>query len=107
MELKALAKLYTEPSEDPSLSPVHKYYLRGVIVSKYLTYVCRRPEPELIDMGLDDKSSLSPDQWWKIHWPASVLRAAVEVSAIEHRRTFSVVTNYLSEMHRRRGPSHR
>ena len=74
-QLRQLSKLYTEPSSDPDAPELHKYTLRGVSTSKSTFYVCRRSEPDLIDMEMD-----APDQWWKIDYdPTGYNRVAVQV----------------------------
>lgn len=77
--LRELSKLYTEPSDDPSEPTLHRYTLRGVSTTKNTTYVCRRAEPDLIDMGLDEDSKPKEDQWWRIEYPTSGARPTVEV----------------------------
>lgn len=69
-ELRNLSKLYTEPSDDPSAPKLRKYSLRGVSTKKDTMYICRRAEPDLIDMDLDSENSepKNLDQWWKIHY---------------------------------------
>lgn len=81
-ELRQLSKLYTEPSDDPSEPKLHAYSLRGVSISKSTMYICRRAEPDLIDMDLDDDGrKASGDQWWRIHYtPIGSSPVTVEVS---------------------------
>jgi hypothetical protein len=45
-------------------------------------YICRRAEPDLIDMDLDDDGrKASGDQWWRIHYtPIGSSPVTVEVS---------------------------
>ncbi|PMD43684.1 hypothetical protein L207DRAFT_510194 [Hyaloscypha variabilis F] len=69
-ELRKLSKLYTAPSVNPFDPKLHPYSLRGVSVSKSTMYICRRAEPDLIDMDLDGDAEKAPkgDQWWRIHY---------------------------------------
>jgi hypothetical protein len=61
--------MFTEPSEDVSVSPTHKYSLRGVSTDRFVTYIRRQSEPDLIDMDLDaEESRILEDQWWKIEY---------------------------------------
>jgi hypothetical protein len=70
--LRQISKLYTEPSLEPTEPPTHKYTLRGVSTTKNTTYVRRKAEIDLIDMGLeDDGSSPNGDQWWRIDYSSS------------------------------------
>jgi hypothetical protein len=80
-ELKSLSKLYTEPSSDPNAPKLHKYTLRGVSTNKQTMYICRRAEPDLIDMDLDgDGTKTEGDQWWRIHYaPVGTSPVTVEV----------------------------
>jgi hypothetical protein len=81
-ELRELSKLYTEPSNDPSEPKLHAYSLRGVSTNKSTMYICRRAEPDLIDMDLDgDSNKVKGDQWWRIHYaPIGSSPVTVEVS---------------------------
>jgi hypothetical protein len=70
--MRKLSKLYTQPSEDPKSPALHKYTLRGVSTTKSTMYICRRAEPDLIDMDLDGNGpKVEGDQWWRIHYAAS------------------------------------
>jgi hypothetical protein len=72
--LRKLSTLYTDPfSEvDPAAPKFHKYTLRGVSTTKSTMYVCRRAEPDLIDIDLDGEAPKSKgDQWWRIHFATS------------------------------------
>ena len=40
-----------------------RYLLRGVATSLDVTYVCKRSEPDLIDLGDSDQPL---DQWWRL-----------------------------------------
>lgn len=81
--LRKLSDLYTTPSTDPAAPKLHKYTLRGVSTTKSTMYVCRRPEPDLIDVHLDDEQPKSNDgQWWRIHFEnSSSTPVTVEVCA--------------------------
>jgi hypothetical protein len=81
-ELRRLSKLYTEPSDDPYEPKLHAYSLRGVSTNKSTFYICRRAEPDLIDMDLDDEGpKVKADQWWRIHYaPIGSSPVTVEVS---------------------------
>lgn len=61
--LKKLNTALTVPDEDPKLSPVHKYTLRGVIASSDVIYMCRRKEREPFAEVDEDL-----DQWFRIAW---------------------------------------
>jgi len=80
--MRQLSKLYTEPSNNPFEPKLHAYSLRGVSISKNTMYVCRRAEPDLIDMDLDgDGENAKSDQWWRIHYaPMGASPVTVEVS---------------------------
>jgi len=68
-ELRALSKLYTQPSDDPDAPALHRYTLRGVSTSKNIMYICRQAEPDLMDMNIDSEDSqASNDQWWRISY---------------------------------------
>ena len=81
-EMQKLSKLYTERSDDPSEPKLHAYSLRGVSISKSTMYICRRAEPDLIDMDLEgDGQKVKDDQWWRIHYaPLGSSPVTVEVS---------------------------
>ena len=81
-EMRKLSKLYTEPSLNPFEPKLHAYSLRGVSISKSTMYICRRAEPDLIDMDLDgDGEKAKGDQWWRIHYaPIGSSPVTVEVS---------------------------
>ncbi|TAQ86641.1 hypothetical protein B7494_g5012 [Chlorociboria aeruginascens] len=69
LALKQLSKLYTKQSDDPEQPILHPYTLRGVSASKDTTYICRRAEPDLIEMSVDNAPPM--DQWWRIHFATS------------------------------------
>ena len=72
--LRKLSTLYTDPSleVDPAAPEFHKYTLRGVSTTKSTMYVCRRAEPDLIDIDLDGEAPRSKsDQWWRIYFATS------------------------------------
>lgn len=55
-------------------SPLHRYTLRGVSTTKYITYLRRQAEPDLIEMDLDANESNPMDQWWKVEWAPTELK---------------------------------
>ncbi|KAJ5947469.1 hypothetical protein N7466_000484 [Penicillium verhagenii] len=64
------SRMLTEPSEDPSQPPSHKYTLRGVCTEPHVTYVLKRH-------GADDqRDAMHTDgeedgfQWWRISFSA-------------------------------------
>jgi hypothetical protein len=64
--MRKLSQLLTVESDEPNSPRLSKYYLRGVSVSKDVTYICRRAEPDLIEMDLDEEHSKDrDDQWWR------------------------------------------
>ncbi|KAH8683014.1 hypothetical protein BGZ60DRAFT_208922 [Tricladium varicosporioides] len=70
--IKELSKLFTEQSAEVGARKLRKYCLRGVSTTKNTTYVCRRAEPDLIDMDLDKEvTSSKRDQWWRINFESS------------------------------------
>ncbi|KAH6684481.1 hypothetical protein B0J14DRAFT_572979 [Halenospora varia] len=70
--IKDLSKLFTEQSAEADARKLRKYYLRGVSTTKNTTYICRRAEPDLIDMDLDKEGASSKrDQWWRINFESS------------------------------------
>jgi hypothetical protein len=83
--LRELSKLYTEPSEDPTESALHRYTLRGISTSKDIMYICTQAEPDLIDMDLNrDQAKPNGDQWWRIIYSTSGSAAfSVEVSFLQ------------------------
>ncbi|KAH7321720.1 hypothetical protein BKA65DRAFT_512841 [Rhexocercosporidium sp. MPI-PUGE-AT-0058] len=97
-ELRQLSKLYTEPSNDPDAPQLHKYTLRGVSTSKSTFYICRRSEPDLIDMEMD-----TPDQWWRIHYapmgynPVTVEKTTEEKVIEAAKESKNMILVYASE----------
>lgn len=64
--MRKLSQLLTVESDEPNAPKLTKYFLRGVSVSKDVTYICRRAEPDLIEMDLDEEHSKDrDDQWWR------------------------------------------
>lgn len=59
--------MYTEPSNEPDAPKLHKYTLRGVSTANSM-YICRRAEPDLIDMEADGDDTGPKDQWWRINY---------------------------------------
>jgi len=67
-----LSKLFTEPSDDPDQSRLHRYTLRGISATKNTTYICRQAEADLIDMEVDDDAPKPKrDQWWSVKYSGS------------------------------------
>ena len=64
--LRELSKLYTEPPTQANSPPTHKYTLRGVSVSKFVTYIRRRGEPNLMSMAEGDMDGV--EQWWMLEY---------------------------------------
>ena len=78
--LQRLNEKLTVPTEDAHWSPAHAYHLRGVAASHDVVYICRRAEPDLIEMEAD---SGPVDQWWKLAYvPDDAEPIKVEVSII-------------------------
>ena len=81
--LRELSNLYTSPTEDPSSAPTHKYTLRGVSLSKFVTYINRRAEPNLVSMS-EDSDMNDQNQWWMIEYstassnPVNIKKVAEE-----------------------------
>lgn len=72
--LRKLSTMYTDPTSevDPDAPNFHRYSLRGVSTTKNTLYLCKRAEPDLIDIDLDgDGPKSNRDQWWRIHFAAS------------------------------------
>lgn len=72
--LRKLSTMYTDPTSevDSNAPKFHRYSLRGVSTTKNTFYLCKRAEPDLIDMDLDDDEPKSNrDQWWRIHFASS------------------------------------
>lgn len=80
---RELSKLYTEPSNESDAPKLHKYTLRGVSTGNSM-YICRRAEPDLIDMTVDGEEPTGPkDQWWRINYATSGEKpVTVEVSGL-------------------------
>lgn len=65
--MRQLSLLYTAEDTTADPSKLTKYFLRGVSTKKDVTYICRRAEPDLIEMDLDAESPKPPgDQWWRL-----------------------------------------
>ncbi|KAH6724870.1 hypothetical protein BKA61DRAFT_589348 [Leptodontidium sp. MPI-SDFR-AT-0119] len=99
IELRNLSKLYTEPSSDLDAPQLHKYTLRGVSTSKSTFYICRRSEPDLIDMEMD-----TPDQWWRINYapmgysnPVTVEKTTEEKVIEDAKESKNMILVYASE----------
>lgn len=79
--MRELSQLYTKQSDDPDAPKLSKYLLRGVSATKDVTYICRRPEPDLIEMDLDDgEPKEKGDQWWRIAYVSEGYNARTVVS---------------------------
>lgn len=65
--MRTYSKALTEPSENPSEPPLHKYTLRGVCTEPHVTYILRRNDASKADdaMEIDDETK-SDYQWWRI-----------------------------------------
>lgn len=78
--MRKLSQLYTSNDDNPDAVPLTKYFLRGVSTKKDVTYICRRAEPDLIEMDLDaDAPKDLGDQWWKCAYVVDGGNARVEV----------------------------
>lgn len=80
--MRKLSRLYTSEDSTADLKKLNKYLLRGVSTKKDVTYICRRAEPDLIEMDLDSESPKLPsDQWWRCAFliEKGVPRVSVEV----------------------------
>ena len=66
--LQRLNEKLTVPTGDVHWNPVHDYSLRGVAASPDVVYICRRAEPDLIDMEGGNAAPI--DQWWKLAYVA-------------------------------------
>lgn len=79
--MRELSQLYTKQSDDADAPKLAKYLLRGVSTTKDVTYICRRPEPDLIEMELDDDEPKEKgDQWWRIAYVSEGYNARTVVS---------------------------
>lgn len=65
--MRTYSKALTEPSENPSEPPLHRYTLRGVCTEPHITYVLKRNDASSTGdlMELDDETK-SGYQWWCI-----------------------------------------
>lgn len=66
--LREMSKLYTESQDGTDHSPVSKYTLRGVSVSKYVTFLKRPLEEQLIEFDDENGNPQPREQWWKIEY---------------------------------------
>jgi hypothetical protein len=65
VEVRATADELTRPVEGSSLSPVHKYTLRGISTRQNVTYIQQPVSEE--DIGTSAESSVTDQcQWWRI-----------------------------------------
>ena len=79
--LREMSQLLTKQSEDPRAPKLMKYLLRGVSTTKDVTYICRRAEPDLIEMELDDSEPKEKgDQWWRIAYVSEGYNARTVVN---------------------------
>ncbi|KAF7503073.1 hypothetical protein GJ744_004355 [Endocarpon pusillum] len=62
---RAMTAELTSPKDEPSLSPTHKYTLRGVSTKPHITYVLR-PIAEASQQSEADCSVSGQWQWWRI-----------------------------------------
>lgn len=63
--VQRITKRLTNP-DNSDRQLVHKYHLRGVATTKDVVYVCRRAEPDLIEMGDGEDDGSPRDQWWRL-----------------------------------------
>lgn len=65
--MRTYSKALTEPSENPSEPPLHKYTLRGVCTEPHVTYILKRNDNSNAGdaMEVDDENK-SDYQWWRI-----------------------------------------
>ncbi|KAF4336805.1 hypothetical protein FBEOM_9316 [Fusarium beomiforme] len=63
---RALGRLLTVPDKPSRPKPMscNKYFLRGVVASPSVVYVCQREEADLIDFN--DEETKPRDQWWRL-----------------------------------------
>lgn len=83
--MRKLSLLYTSSDESVGTTTLTKYFLRGVSTRKDITYICRRAEPDLIEMDLDsDAPKDHGDQWWKCAYVVEddSAKVVVEVSQV-------------------------
>lgn len=80
--LEAHKDTLTGPSDKPRENATHMYTLRGVITSPDIVYVCRRAEPDLIEI---DGEPQSADQWWRLAYiadDADPIKAEVSLDSL-------------------------
>lgn len=65
--MRTYSKALTEPSEDPSEPPRHKYTLRGVCTEPHVTYVLKKNNASASGDTMEvDRETNSGYQWWRI-----------------------------------------
>jgi hypothetical protein len=62
---KAITAELTMPSAEPSISPYHRYTLRGVSTKEHIVYLLR-PTVEVMPYSEHNGSNSRPWQWWRI-----------------------------------------
>jgi len=62
---KAITAELTIPNAEPSISPFHRYTLRGVSTKEHIVYLLR-PSVEVTPDSEPDGSISRPCQWWRI-----------------------------------------
>lgn len=99
-----MSKLFTGLGEGDGHQPTHKYTLCGVSVSKYVTYLKKPLEVQLIEFEDENGSQRPRDQWWKIEFsttgatPVSVTKVTEnEVLLSAYRDSTDCLVVYASE----------
>lgn len=65
--MRTYSKALTEPPEDPSEPPRHKYTLRGVCTEPHVTYVLKKNNVSTSGDTMEtDSETNSGYQWWRI-----------------------------------------
>ncbi|KAG7127766.1 hypothetical protein HYQ45_012408 [Verticillium longisporum] len=85
-----LNTLLTDPEPEDGEEPItfhgKKYLLRGVATGRDIMYICRRTEPQLIDL---EEAAQPLDQWWRLAYVAGdeqpVQAEKVEFSVVKEK----------------------
>ncbi|KAG7122333.1 hypothetical protein HYQ44_003231 [Verticillium longisporum] len=85
-----LNTLLTDPEPEDGGEPIpfhgKKYLLRGVATGRDIMYICRRTEPQLIDL---EETAQPLDQWWRLAYVAGdeqpVQAEKVEFSVVKEK----------------------
>lgn len=65
--MRTYSKALTEPSENPSEPPLHRYTLRGVCTEPHVTYVLKRNDISHSGDAMEvDGENNNGYQWWRI-----------------------------------------